>query len=242
MNKTYTKSKPVSIILKRELLSFFTNPAAYIVIGLFLTTSGIIFFSTFFLGRRATLRPFFNLLPILFSLFIPAITMRLFAEEKRSGSIETLLTLPVTETTVVLGKFFGALIASFAMLFPTVFYVITAACFSRIDAGPIIGGYIGAVFLMSVYCAIGIFASSITKNQIVAFFTAFAISAFLTLVGVFMIFMPSSIVQFFTFLSITTHFNSIARGIIDSRDIIYFASITILFLILTIKSEQKAWR
>jgi ABC-2 type transport system permease protein len=232
----------IKTLFKREFTSFFTSPAAYIVIALFLIFSGVLFFSTYFLGRKAELRGFFSLLPILYSLFIPAITMRFFSEEKKSGSIETLMTLPVTSFQVVISKYLAAFASSAIMTSPTLFYVITIVCFGKPDAGPIIGGYLGALLLCSVYSAIGIFASSLTKNQIIAFFTALAISAFLTLIGMFMVFLPAQIVKVLSYISITSHFNSIAKGIIDSRDIIYFVSVTILFLVLTIKSQEKIGR
>src|SRR5574344_3102356 len=141
------KQSPAVVIMKRELRSYFTGPIAYIVTGLFLIVSGILFFSTFFLQQRADLRGFFSTLPILLSFFIPALTMRLFAEEKRSGSIETLYTLPVTDAQVVTGKLLSAFIASAVMLAPTLCYALTAAVFGTPDAGPIIGGYLGALFL-----------------------------------------------------------------------------------------------
>lgn len=233
------KNNITSVITKRELKSYFTSPVAYIVTALFLITVGIFFYSTFFLNKKAELRIFFSMLPYAFTIFVPALTMRLFAEEQKTGSIETLMTLPVTETQVVLGKFFGAFITSVAMLIPTLLYVITLTFFGKPDYGPIIGGYVGAVLLCAVYSAIGTFASSITKNQIIAFFTALAISALLTLIDLFMIFIPGKVVKFLSFFSVVTHFNSVARGIIDSRDIIYLLSLTIVFILLTIKSQES---
>lgn len=232
------KNNITAVIAKRELKSFFTSPVAYIVTALFLIAVGIFFYSTFFLNKKAELRIFFSMLPYAFTVFVPALTMRLFAEEQKTGSIETLMTLPVTENQVVLGKFFAAFITSIAMLIPTLFYVITLTFFGNPDYGPIIGGYIGAILLCAAYSAIGTFASSITKNQIIAFFTALAISALLTLIDLFMIFIPGSFVKFLSFFSVVTHFNSIARGIIDSRDIIYLLSLTVVFILLTIKSQE----
>lgn len=233
------KNNLTLVITKRELKSYFTSPVAYIVTALFLIAVGIFFYSTFFLNKKAELRIFFSMLPYAFTVFVPALTMRLFAEEQKTGSIETLMTLPVTETQVVTGKFLAAFFTTMAMLLPTLFYVITLTFFGHPDFGPIIGGYIGAVLLCAVYSAIGTFASSITKNQIIAFFTAFAISALLTLIDLFMIFIPGNFVKALSFFSVVTHFNSIARGIIDSRDIIYLLSLAIVFVILTIKSQES---
>ncbi|MCR5289989.1 MAG: ABC-2 transporter permease [Treponema sp.] len=232
-------SSPVFVIMKRELAAYFTSPIAYIVTALFLIFSGFLFFSTFFLQQRAELRGFFAILPILLSFFIPALTMRLFSEEKRSGSLETLLTLPVLEGQVVAGKFLAAFLTSAAMLVPTFFYVITAAQFGTLDAGPVIGGYLGALFLCASYSAIGIFASASTKNQIIAFFIAFTICIVLSLINMFLVLLPPVAVNILSWFLADTHFKSIARGIIDTRDLLYFISLTAIFLGLTVKIEQS---
>ncbi|MBR4321308.1 ABC transporter permease [Treponema sp.] len=233
------KTKPSIIIFKREIKAYFTSPIAYIVTGLFLLASGFLFFNTFFLNNRAELRQFFGLLPIVLSFFIPALTMRLIAEEKRSGSYETLLTLPVTELEIVTGKFLASFVAGSAMLLPTLFYAITCFIFGKPDAGPMIGGYLGAFFLIASFSAIGLFASSLTKNQIIAFFIAFAICIIFTLISSFLIFMPSAVVAFFDFFSAYSHFESISRGIIDARDLLYFISLTALFFVLTVESLKS---
>ena len=160
--------KPAIIIMKRELRAYFTSPVAYFVSALFLIVSGIFFYfgfaylyGGFFLMDRAELRAYFSALPLILACFIPALTMRLFAEEKRVGSIETLMTLPVTEVNVVTGKFLAAFIETLIMIAPTLFYVIAAEIFGEPDYGPIIGGFVGAIFLCASYVAIGLFASSV---------------------------------------------------------------------------------
>jgi ABC-2 type transport system permease protein len=228
--------------MKRELTSYFISPVAYIVTGLFLIFSGFLFFSTFFIQGRAELRHLFSLLPVLLSFFIPALTMKSFAEENRSGSIETLMTLPVTEFQVVLGKFLAAFIASAVMIAPTLFYVVTAYIFGSPEAGPIIGGYIGALFLCAAFSAIGLFASSVTKNQIIAFFIAFAICMLLSTLSSFLVLFPGVLVNILSYFTADSHFDSIARGIIDTRDILYFVSLTIFFFALCVKTEQNARR
>lgn len=229
-----------SIIMKRELKAFFTSPVAYIVTGLFLLINGIMFFSLFFVNNRADLRQFFELLPILFSFFVPALTMKVFAEEKRVGSMETLMTLPVTEWDVTFGKYLASFFGTLIMISPSLFYVITVEIFGSPDYGPIIGGYIGAIFLAASYTAIGCFASSITKNQIIAFFTGFIICITLTMCDSFLIILPSSFVSFVSYLSGRQHFNSIAKGILDTRDIIYFISLTALFFVMTVKVQKQS--
>ena len=126
--------------------------------------NGFLFFNTFFLANRAELRQFFGLLPVLFSFFIPALSMRSFAEEKKSTSLETLLTLPVTVFDVVAGKFLAVFISGLVLLIPSLFYVLTCFIFGSPDAGPILGGYLGSIFLTAGFSAIGIFASSTTKK------------------------------------------------------------------------------
>ena len=189
---------------------------------------------------RAELRAFFSSLPLILSGFIPALTMRLFAEEKRAGSIETLMTLPVTEVDVVVGKYLSSFISTLVMLAPTLLFIVPAEIYGSPDYGPIIGGYIGAIFLCASFTAIGIFTSAITKNQIVAFFAGIAICLALTLVDFILVFLPGSLSSFLGFFSAKTHFTSISRGIIDSRDFIYFISLTALFFTATVKVQQNA--
>ena len=238
-NTTDKKPSPAIVIMKRELATYFTNPISYIVTGLFLIITGVMFFTTFFLQNRANMRNFFSLLPILFSFFIPALTMRLYSEEKKSGSIETLMTLPVTELQVVTGKFLAAFISSAIMLAPTLLYLVSILFFGKPDIGPIIGGYIGAIFLCAAFSAIGVFASSVTKNQLTAFFVAFMICIVLTMIDAFLIFLPAPIVSLLKFISANEHFTSISRGIIDTRDLIYFISLTALFFCLTVKTQEN---
>ena len=234
-----TKRTAAAVIVRRELSAYFASPIAYIVSGLFLIFSGFLFFNTFFLANRAELRNFFTLLPITLSFFIPALTMRMLAEEKRSGSLETLLTLPVTACDVVLGKFLAAFISGAALLLPTLSYAVTCFIFGQPDIGPIIGGYIGALFLIAAFSAIGLFATSVTKNQIIAFFAAFSICIVLTLIGNFLVFLPAGLVSFLSYFSAYDHFVQISRGIIDSRDFLYFISVAALFLTLTVQFIQK---
>jgi ABC-2 type transport system permease protein len=233
-NKT---ASPVKVIFNREMAAYFSSPIAYIVTSAFLILTGIFFFSTFFLNNRADLRGFFGLLPVFFAFLIPAITMRSFSEETRSGSFETLMTLPVTGMDVVLGKFLSTWCQSCCLLVPSLMYVITASIFGNPDFGPIIGGYIGAVFLAAAFTAIGIFSSSITKNQIIALFVGIIICLFLGwILDVFMVLLPAGLVSVFQFFSAGQHFSSISRGILDSRDLLYFISLTVLFFSMTVNS------
>jgi ABC-2 type transport system permease protein len=225
-------------IAKRELASWFSSPVAYIVACVFLIFSGFLFFSTFFLVDRAELRGFFAILPVLFAFFIPAITMRLFSEETRSGSVETLMTMPVSGFDATIGKYIAGLVSSASILVPTLSYAVTAAILGEIEWGPIAGGYLGAIFLAAAFTSIGLFASALTNNQIIAFFAAFTFSIFLAMIDRFLVIFPAAIVAPLEYLSAGYHFDSVSRGILDSRDIVYFASITALFLALTVRAVE----
>ena len=221
---------PVFSIFKREFRSFFLSPVAYIVIAVFLVATGWLFFSSFFLVGRADLRDFFSLLPILFSFTIPAITMRLYSEEMRSGAYELLLTLPVTELHILLGKFLSALVFVMVMTLPTLSYPAFISSAGELDWGPVAGGYIGAFLLSASFIAIGLFASALTRNQIVSYIIGLFICMFLTLVDKTLFFLPTALTDFLQFIGADYHFRNISRGIIDSRDLIYFLSVAFLAL------------
>ena len=218
-------------IFKKEFKSYFISPIAYIVITVFLIIIGWLYFSTFFLDRQASMTRFFSLLPIMFAFIIPAITMRLFSEEINVGSYELLLTLPVTFRDVILGKFLAAVSFVGIMLSPTLIYAITVALFGKLDLGPVIGGYLGAIFLGASFSAIGLLSSTITRNQVVAFIIGMATCFSLTLLVDFLLyFIPNSMVGLFQYLSANFHFQNIAKGVIDSRDILYFLTISFIAL------------
>lgn len=225
-----------AVIVKRELGAYFTGAVGYIVIGLFLLISGFLFFNVFFLENRAELRRFFSTLPVLLAFFIPAVTMRLFAEERKSGSLETLMTLPVSSVDVVMGKFWASLAFTSVMIAPTLVYALTASLFGSLDAAPVVCGYLGAVFLAAAFCSVGLFASTSTKNQIVAFFIGWALCILLALIDQFLLFLPARLANFLGYLSAGSHFTSVSRGIVDSRDLVYFVSLTAVFLTLTVKT------
>ncbi|MEA1922453.1 MAG: ABC transporter permease subunit [Pseudomonadota bacterium] len=220
-------------VFKKELRGFFFSPIAYIVITTFLLLSGWFFFSTFFLYNQAELRNFFSQLPIIFAFIVPAVTMRLFSEELNSGSFELLSTLPITSSGIVIGKFLAALTFIALMLLPTIAYAFSAALLGDLDWGPVFGGYCGALLLAGAYVGIGLLASSLTKNQIVAFIIGMAICFMLTIFDRMLFFVPESLLAIFAYLGSTTHFQNISRGIIDTRDLLYFLSIMFLALYAT---------
>ena len=217
-------------IFKKEFKTYFVSPVAYIVISVFLLLTGWFFFSSFFVYSQAELRSFFSLLPFIFAFIIPAITMRLFSEELNIGSYETLMTMPVTFADVVIGKFLAAAVFVAAMLVPTLSYPIFISFIGELDWGPVIGGYIGAVFLGAAYSAIGLFASSLTRNQIIAFIIGITICLALTLLDQMLFFFPGSVVTVFEYIGAAFHFQNISKGLIDSRDILYFISVIFVSL------------
>lgn len=225
--------KQIKTIAVKEFKDYFISPIAYIVISLFLIVTGWFFFSTFFIFDRADLRDFFSLLPLIFSFIIPAVTMRLFSEEKNVGSYETLLTMPVSFTDIALGKFLAATMFTASMLIPTLSYPLFISLIGEVDIGPVIGGYIGAVFLAAAYCSLGIFASSLTRNQIVAFIIGTALCFTLTILDKLLFFMPSNILPVIEFLGAGSHFATISKGIVDSRDILYFVSVVFISIFST---------
>lgn len=212
-------------ILNKEFKDYFVSPIAYIVISIFLLVTGWFFFSSFFLYNQANLRNFFDLLPWTFAFVIPAITMRLFAEEINVGSYEILLTMPVTYLDVILGKLLASVAMVAAMLLPTFSYAVTVAFLGQLDWGPVIGGYLGATLLGAAYAAIGLFASALTRNQIIAFVTGMAVCFCLTLVDKMLFLFPAKMVGLINYLGADYHFQNISKGIVDSRDILYFFSV-----------------
>jgi ABC-2 type transport system permease protein len=217
-------------IFSKEFKGYFVTPIAYIVISIFLIVTGWFFFSTFFLFNQASLRNFFDLLPLTFSFIVPAVTMRLFSEELNVGSYEILLTLPVTYRDVILGKFTAAVAFVAAMLAPTQAYPICISFLGKLDWGPVAGGYIGAIFLGASYAAVGLLASSLTRNQIIAFIIGTAICISLTLIDKMLFFLPRTLLPFLEYLGADFHFQNISKGIIDSRDLLYFLSVIFISL------------
>ncbi len=229
----------VSHIFKREFRVYFITPIAYIVIAIFLVLTGWFFFSTFFLYDQAELRNFFSLLPIIFSFIIPAVTMRLFSEEFNVGSYEILVTLPVTYRDIVVGKFLAAVLFVAIMMVPTLSYAISVAFLGELDWGPVFGGYVGTILLGASFSAVGIFASSLTRNQIVAFIIGMIICFALTIIDKLLFFLPEAMLGFFQYIGADYHFQNIAKGIIDSRDILYFLSLIFVALYLAHLAIQE---
>ncbi|MFQ6091930.1 MAG: ABC transporter permease [bacterium] len=228
---------------KKEVRTYFNSPIAYIVLTVFLLISGYFFASPLFLNNQADLRTAFGVIPFIFIFFVPAITMRLLAEEKKSGTLEVLVTMPVKDVEVILGKFGAALVLLVVAIGLTLTYVLTISLLGNADGGPIVGGYLGLILMGATYLAIGIYTSSVTENQIVAFIISFLIIFALFMLDKVLMFVPGGLVSILEYLAMDYHFSNIARGVIDTRDLIYYLSLIFLGLFLatrTLASRKAA--
>ena len=232
-------------LFKKEISSFFASPICYLVIAVFLILNGLflwVFEGNFNIldSGFADLLPFFQLTPWIFIFLIPAITMKSFSEEKKMGTLELLFTKPISLWSMVIGKYVAALFLTILALIPTILYVWTVWQLGNpagnLDIGSTLGSYIGLLFLAMSYTAIGIFASTLSTNQIVAFMLAVLFSFFLYY-GI------DEVIQLLfnteTTWSLKAHFDSIGRGVIDTRDLIYFISMAVFFLYLTVLSLKR---
>jgi ABC-2 type transport system permease protein len=220
----------VLAIARRELRSAFDAPVAYIVLVVFLLASGWMVFSTLFLAGQADLRILFTpglLSPaMLLVILSPAVTMRLLAEERRSGTLELLTTMPVSDWQVITGKFLGGLGLLATGVLLTLAYPITVSCLGPLDWGPVAGGYLGLVLFGAALTAVGLCCSALTSNQIVAFIVAFSVSAVLYFVYWLQFFVPEWLAGTVEYLSLSGHLENLARGVVDLRDVIYYLTLT----------------
>jgi len=235
--------KQIWTIAGRELRVFFDSLIAYIMLIAFLGFSGFftwLYGSDVFYVKQASLQSFFSIAYWTLFFFIPALTMRLFAEENRSGTIELLLTKPVTDWQVVVGKFLSTLVLIIIALALTLPYYITVANLGSIDNGAVWSGYFGLILMSSVYIAIGIYTSSISNNQIVSYLLALFIGIFFQIIFSMLAGNFSGMIgEVLNYLSVSTHFDSMSRGVIDSKDLVYFLSIIFMGLIMTEANVEK---
>jgi ABC-2 type transport system permease protein len=231
------------ILTKREFRAFFDSLIAYILLVLFLGISGFftwLFGTDVFLVGQANLWAFFSIAYWTLFFFIPALTMRLLAEEIRSGTIELLLTRAISDRQVIFGKFLSTLLLITVALLFTIPYVITIASIGNLDLGAVLCGYLGLLLMSGAYISIGLWASSITRNQIVAYLISlFAGLFFHLLFDLLASGIPGFFGQMFSSLSMRMHFDSISRGVLDSGDLIYFLSLIALGLFLSEVSLSK---
>jgi ABC-2 type transport system permease protein len=225
------------IIARRELHSFFDSLMAYIMLVAFLGFSGFftwLYGSDIFLRNQADLQVFFSIAYWTLFFFIPAITMRMLAEENKSGTIELLLTKAVTDWQIIFGKFLACLVLIGVALLLTLPYYLTVWHLGPVDHGAVWTGYIGLLLMSATYLSIGLFTSSITNNQIVAFLLAIFIGIFFHIIFDVLANSTTGVIgNVFSYLSVSTHYESISRGVIDSKDLVYFFSVIFLGLVLS---------
>ena len=231
----------VAAIFRREFASYFDSPLAYLVIPAFLVLVGgfSLFFQDVFDAGIASMRTVFFWSAVFFLLLIPAVTMRLFAEEKRTGSLELLVTMPIRESELVLGKYLAALSLMTVALALTITYPITLSRYGDLDWGPVAGGYLGLFLLGASFAAIGTAASSLTKNQVVAFLLALVVCLVPFATGFALSRVPGPLLPLVQYVSFDYHFNNLARGVVDSRNLVYYGSVIGLFLHVAVFALER---
>lgn len=234
-------------LVKKEIRSYLNSAIAYIVVVFFLvfTSVWLFYIQQFFALDRASLRPYFSIFPIVFILLLPALTMRAWAEENKVGTVELLVTYPFREHQLVLGKYLGAMALFGAMVVLTLPVPISLLRFGDFEGGQILGEYVGVLLLGSAGISIGLFISSSTNNQITAFLLSVVVLLMLTLIGEAnaMIDLPDALRDFVAYVSLSAHFENLVRGVIDSRDVVYFGLVTFTFLYLNTKLLVfRKWR
>lgn len=229
----------VTSIVHKEVLCFLYSPSAFVIAILFAMVSGWFFFNTLLVRKVSDMRDFFNMLPIFLSILIPAITMKQFSEEFSSGSFEMLVTLPISLWEIVVAKFCSSFLMCLFVLLPTIFYAFTVEMVGDLQWGVVVCSYVGAIFLSAAFVAIGIFSSSLTKNQVIAWMLGCGMCVFLVVIEYFLALFPVSIGRFFRYLSIVYHFDSAAKGVLDFRDILYFLSICFLSIWFSVVSLRN---
>lgn len=232
----------IKYIFQKELRSFFNSPIAYIVIVVYLAILGWFFVSNLFINNISTLRTIFEMTPFLLLFFAPAMTMRLISEEKKSGTLELLFTKPIKEYEIVTGKFLAVWALYFFTLSPTLCYYLTVSILGTLDTGAVIGGYLGLLLVGAVFLAISVFGSALSENQVVAFIVSLFIVFTLFILDKILFYLPTSIAIFLEYVSIDYHFANIARGVIDTRDIIYyFSTIGFALFLATNVLQKRRW-
>lgn len=231
-------------IFRKEVSASFKSPMAYIFLVFFALFNGYFFTNTFFLFNQSDMRALFNIVPMVYLFFIPVVTMSLIARENNLGTSEVLATLPIQDYELVVGKYLSALVLILAGLGFTLVHVFTLLTVgTKIDYGTIVCGYIGLALVGGFYAAIGTFASSLTDNQVVAFIIAAVFVLVFYLLDKLLLFVPSALAGPIQFMAVDFHFSNIRRGVIDSRNLIYFGSLIWLFLAMTVRViEMRKWR
>lgn len=228
-------------LFKKELEFYLNNTVGYIVVILFAVFANFLFIKDIFVIGSASMRPFFNILPWLFLVFVPALTMRIFAEEKRTNTIERLLTLPVSETQIVVAKFLALFTILVLALLLTFSIPISLSFLTKIYFPEIIVGYVGSLFVGAFFIVLSMFFSSETSNQVVSFLISALVLFFLMVLSSDFVgsVLPRFLQNFFSYFTPLYHFQNFTKGIVDIRSLFYFVSFTVLFLFLTIVNLER---
>jgi ABC-2 type transport system permease protein len=228
----------------KELKSYFNSPMAYIFLVIFAVINGYFFTRTFFLFDQSDMRSLFNIIPLVYLFFIPAVTMSLIAREKNLGTMEVISTLPLKDIDFVAGKFLAAFSLVVTGLLVTLIHFFTLTQVgTNVDYGAVFTGYLGLALAGAVYSSVGTFASSITDNQVVAFIIGIFIVLVFFLMDKMLMFVPVYLTGIIQYLSVDYHLSNISRGVIDSRNLVYFASVVGFFLFMTVRIlEIRKWR
>jgi len=234
----------IQAVYLKEMKSYFNSPMAYIFLVIFAIINGYFFTRTFFLFNQSDMRSLFNIIPLVYLFFIPAVTMSLIAREKNLGTMEIISTLPLKDMDFVVGKFLAAFSLVVIGLFVTLIHFFTLIQVgTNIDYGAVFTGYLGLALAGAVYSSVGTFASSITDNQVVAFIIGIFIVLIFFLMDKMLMFVPVYLTGFIQYLSVDYHLSNISRGVIDSRNLVYFSSVVGFFLFMTVRIlETRKWR
>jgi len=248
-------------IFKKEMRLYFTSPVAWVVFTMFLLIGGYFFYSIFAFYTQASMqsamnpamgrdlnvtdsvmRPLFSNISVILLLLMPLVTMRLFAEERRSGTIELLLTYPVRDGAVLAGKYLAAFVLYAIMIALTLLYPGIVMYFARLEWGPVLTGYLGLLLMGATFIAVGVCASSLTENQIVAAITTFGVLLLLWVLGWSADYAGGTAGRVLQHLSLLEHNDSFAKGVLDTKDLLYYANFIVLALFLTLRSlEARRW-
>lgn len=237
------KPEALLLIAKKEWKESFNSPMPYVFLVVFYLLSGWFFTYQLFLAGQSSLEQFFLPMPILLAFFLPAFSMRLFAEEYKTGTIEVLATQPVRDVEIVVGKFLAVWALWGAALVLSFFYPILLYIFGRPDTGQILASYLGAFLLGGFYASAGLFASSLTRSQVVGFIVGFLFCFAFFLFGQVTQYLSGPVAEILNFLGAINHMDAFLRGVVDSRDVLYFISGIVLFLAATLASfNSRRWR
>lgn len=229
----------IILITRKELKHYLDAPHSYVLLAVFLIITGYFFAQPLFLINQANLNSIVDIAPLILTFFIPAITMKLIAEEKKTQTIEIILTLPINEEEIVIGKYFASLIIMLISLILMSVWSITLIILSKPDYGHIFGTYLSLFFTSLSFLSVGIFASTLSSSQITAFIIAFGICFGFYLIGKITFFLPLSLQDIASYVGIDFHISNMSRGVVDLKDIIYFVSISFVFIYLSILNLKR---